>query len=381
MVAVHLQMASVALVAALVLGAPAANAQQQYILTDEDRWATDKALDPATPEGQLNEARKALAMNEPERAETLANTWIERNPRNPFLPEAYLIRGDAKAANGDEYKALFDYEFIARMFPGSEVFVTALQRELAIAKEYLAGLRRKQWGMRLWDAKDDAEEILIRIQERLPGSRLAEDAGMTLADYYFDKREMELAAEAYDLFLENYPRSALVDKARRRLIYSYLATFKGPEFSAKGLYEARERLQQLRASLPAEAERMGAGALLTRIDESDAQKMLTIANYYIATGEPISAEFTIRRLVKRYPRSVATAEALRVVPGLLVQLPERVRTSTPDYAAMAAALLDDTDRTQPQQIVPGGAAPGRAPETAPSPSAAEPPSTRSESEP
>jgi outer membrane assembly lipoprotein YfiO len=244
---------------------------------------------------------------------------------------------------------LFDYEYIARMFPGSEVFVLALQRELAIATEYIGGKRRKQWGLRLWDATADAEEILIRVQERLPGSRLAEEAGITLADYYFEKREMELAGEAYDLFIQNYPRSALVDKARRRLIYSYLATFKGPEFSAKGLYEARARLHLLRASMPAEAERMGAGALLTRIDESDAQKMLAIANYYISTGEWISAEFTIRRLVKRYPRSGATAEALRVVPGVLEKLPQRLRNSTPDYAAMAAALLDDAGRTQPEK--------------------------------
>jgi outer membrane protein assembly factor BamD (BamD/ComL family) len=326
----------------------AALAQQEYILTEEDRWATTQPVDPTTPAGQLNEARRALAMNEPQRAEMLASAWIERHERDPLLPEAYLIRGDAKAANGDEYKALFDYEYIARMFAGSDVFVAALQRELAIAKEYLAGKRRKNWGLRIWDAKADAEEILIRVQERLPGSRLAEDAGITLADYYFDKRDMELAAEAYDVFLENYPRSALVDKARRRLIYAQLATFKGPQFSAKGLYEARERLRQLRANLPAEAERMGAGALLTRIDESDAQKMLSIANYYIATGEPVSAEFTIRRLVNRYPRSVATAEALRIVPGVIERLPERVRRTTPDYAAMAAALLDDAGRTQPQ---------------------------------
>jgi outer membrane protein assembly factor BamD (BamD/ComL family) len=330
---------AVAVLAALSLPGRA-QAQQEYILSDEDKWSATTAPDPAAPEGQLSEARKALAMNETERAETLARTWIERYPRHALLPEAYLIRGDAKAADNDEYEALFDYEYVARMFPGSEAFVRALERELAIAKDYIAGKRRKQWGLRIWDASADGEEILIRVQERLPGSKLAEDAGMTLADYYFDRRQMDLAAEAYDLFIENYPRSALIDKARRRLIYAHLATFKGPAFGATGLYEARERLRQLRALQPAEAERMGAEALLTRIDESDAQKMLTIATYYMATGEMVSAEFTIRRLVKRYPRSVATAEALRIVPEILERLPDRVREAAPDYTTMAAAMLD-----------------------------------------
>ena len=110
---------------------------------------------------------------------------------------------------------------------------------------------------------------------------------------------------------------------------------------------------------------MGAGALLTRIDESDAQKMLAIANYYISTGEWISAEFTIRRLVKRYPRSVASAEALRVIPGVLAKLPQSVLKNTPDYSAMAGALLDDPQRTQPQAPQRPSTAPATLPQPQP----------------
>lgn len=332
-----------------------AEAQQTYILTDEDTWKPERAVDPTSPEGQLSEARRTLAAGDPERAEVLATQWIDRYPRHPLLPDAYLLRGDAKAAAGDEYKALFDYEYICRVFPGSETFVLACQRELEIAEQYANGRKRKQWGIRMASADEDAEELLIRIQERLPGSRLGEQAGMVLADYYFNKRQMGLAAEAYDLFILNYPQSALVDKARRRLIYSYLATFKGPEFSASGLYEARDRLKQLQVMQPADAQRMGADALLTRIDESDAAKMLSIAQYYFRTGEPISSEYTIRRLVKRYPRTSAAAEALRFVPQVIAQLPERMKASLPDYQAMAVKLQDHTDAKPPAPIPPSPA--------------------------
>jgi len=338
-----------------ILASPAP-AQQSYILDKTDEWKPEKAIDPASPEGQLAEAKKALAAGDPERAETMATQWIERNERHPLIAEAYLLRGDAKAAGGDEYKALFDYEYVARMYPGSETFVTACQRELAIAKQYAAGRKRKQWGLRWSDASADAEELLIRIQERLPGSRVAEEAGIELADYYFNRRQMALAAEAYELFIENYPRSTLIDKARRRLIYSHLATFKGPEFGAQGLYEAKARLEQLEVQKPAEAQRMGADALLTRIDESDAQKLLSIAQYYMRTGEPISAEFTIRRLVKRYPRTSATAEALRFVPQVLERLPESVRKAAPDYKLIAAGLLD-----QPAASAPAASQPAEPP--------------------
>ncbi len=340
-----------AVCAAMSIGAPA-SAQQTYILDREDTWKPEAEIDPESPEGRLAEAKRTLAAGDAERALTLASQWIERYPRHALAPEAFLIRGDAKAAAGDEYKALFDYEYIARMYPGSEAFITACQRELAIAREYVNGRKRKQWGLRLSNASNDGEELLIRIQERLPGSRLAEEAGIELADYYFNKRKMALATVAYDLFIQNYPRSPLIDKARRRLIYSHLATFKGPEFGAQGLYEARERLRQLQIQQPAEAQRMGADALLTRVDESDAQKMLTIAQHYFRTGEPISAEFTIRRLIKRYPHTAAAADALRFVPQVLDRLPERVRDAAPDYDTIAAGLLDRTATAAPQPAPP-----------------------------
>ena len=337
---IHLRLQRLAL-SVVVAGACAgtAPAQQEFTLSDEDSWKQTSHIDPATPEGQLLEARKALAAGDFVRAEQLASQWIERFERHPQLAEAYLIRADARLGNNDEYNALFDYEYIARVFPGSEIFVTALERELDIAKMYAGGKLRKLWMFRVINAESEAEELFIRVQERMPGSRLAEDAGMCLADFYFDRRKMSLAVDAYSLFIENYPRSEQLPKARRRLVYSHLASFKGPEFDPVGLYEARSRLRSLKTFQPLEAEQIGASGLITRIDESDAMKMLETARWYWRVNNPIAAELTIRRLVKRYQRSVASADALRLVPEILPHLPQHVLDRAPDYAALRAGVL------------------------------------------
>jgi outer membrane protein assembly factor BamD (BamD/ComL family) len=316
----------------------AAWGQETYKLSDEETWQKTSNLDPASPEGQLQEARRALAEKQFSRAENLATRWIEQHEQHPLLPEAYLVRGDALRADGDEYKALFDYELVARTYTGSEAFITACRRELDIAEQYSRGLYRKLWGMRILPADDEAEEIYIRVQERMPGSRLGEEAGMELGDFYFERRKMTLAADAYALFIENYPKSTQLEKAQRRVIYANLASFKGPEFDPRGLYEARSRLEQLRIVRPVLAEKMGADALLIRIDESDAAKMLSTARWYMHVDDPIAAEFTIRRLVKKYPRSVATADALRLIPEILPQLPKRVLAQAPDYQSMHSAV-------------------------------------------
>ena len=199
-------------------------------------------------------------------------------------------------------------------------------------------------------ATDEAQELLIRIQERLPGSRLAEQAGMALADFYFRVRDLRMAAEAYDLFLENYPRSKDVNKARLRLIYSYLADYRGPRYDSTGLQEARLRLEDLRANEPGLAQRIGAESLLVRIYESDASKLLTTARYYLSIDDPISAEYTLRALVKKYPNSIASLEALREIPEILAQMPETVVKMGPDYRSLREEKLgipwdQDTDLT------------------------------------
>jgi outer membrane protein assembly factor BamD (BamD/ComL family) len=314
-------------------------AQNRYILSEDDTWAAEETLDSASPEGQLARARRTLAQGDFVRAQELATNWIDRHENHPLLPEAYLIRADALVGQKDEYKALYDYEYVIRGYPGTEAFVIANQRELEIAKKYAAGMRRKLWGIRFIDARDDAQELLIRIQERLPGSQLAEQAGMELADYYFKRREMALAAEAYLLFTQNYPKSTQISKARRRVIYSYLAAFKGPQFDISGLIEAKAKLQELQVVEPATAEQVGAEALLIHIDEADAEKMFTTAKWYAGIGDYLSAEFQIRRLVKKHPRSAATVDALRLIPSILPRLPEGVRRTLPNYDAMRAALF------------------------------------------
>ena len=321
--------------------AAVAPAQEKFTLSENDEWVQKDKLDPSTPEGRLAEIRRSLANGETNRAVSLIAQWLVQFEGHSLTAEAYLLRGDSYRARRDYYKALFDYEYIARVYPASEIFVKALERELEIAKLYAGGLKRKMWGMRIVDASEEAQELLIRVQERMPGSRLAESAGIALGDYYFSRRQMTLAVDAYSLFIENYPRSEHVGKARRRLIFSYLASFKGPEFDAAGLYEARELLWDLQAMEPAAAEQSGADALLVRIDESDAQKMLVTARWYWKTNNAIAAEFTIRKLVKKYPRSVATAEALRLIPDILQRIPDNILVEAPDYQALRGALLGE----------------------------------------
>lgn len=279
-------------------------------------WQPVATPAPGTDEAVIAEARKLLAENNPDRAYTVINDWIDAKERSgsPLLPAAYLARGDALTAGGDEFDALYDYETLIKQFAGSPEYITAVERELEIGVKYVNGLDRKFWGIRFVDATDLGEELLIRVQERLPGSRLAERAGIELADHYYRTRDLELANEAYDLFLQNYPNSAYRMKAMQRRIYSALARFKGPRYDGTPLQNAQVLIKRFMSLYPAEAQQAGLDeALLTRIDESAGQQLLTTAKWYIGTGDLVSARYTLRELLKKHPFTGAADEAVRIV--------------------------------------------------------------------
>ncbi len=327
----------------LCLGGEGVQAQESYELDAHDEWTLERKPEPGSLAGQLGQIRKLLAEGRADRALNLSERWIERNPNSQMLDEAMMIKADALVALNDEYEALYEYEYIVRRWPSSPVFAQACAREFEIAVEYAHGRLRKLWGIRFVNAEDEAEELFIRIQERMPGSQLAEMSGIELGDLYFRQRRMNLAADMYAIFIKKYPNSPYLDTARRRLIYTNLATFKGPEFDVVGLIEAKIELKQLIASQPAEAERLGASALLTRIEESEAEKLLVTAEWYLHVADPIAAELLIRRLVERYPETGSCIRALELIPSILPRLPEHVLEKTPNYALLRHAILGVQD--------------------------------------
>jgi outer membrane protein assembly factor BamD (BamD/ComL family) len=360
--------------AVLAAAGAAAHAQDASVPRMDRYELTDRGLQkiaepPAnSPEARLLAIRKAIAQERAGEAVDLATQWIEQHPNHPMLPEAYLLRGDAHTANDDFYKSLFDYEYVLRAYPASTQYETALERELAVAEAFARGVKRRVWGMKWLPAESEAEELFIRIQERAPGSKVAERAGLELAEYYYRRSEMQLAAQAYGLFLANYPNSQWKQHVMQRQITANLATFKGPAFDATGLIEAKTRLADYKSQFPAAAEQLGAQAMLTRVDESLALRSLQVAQWYDRTGNKASARFMYQRVLKDHAGSVAAKDALRRLQELdpTAYPPAPV----PPAPAPAAAAPAAAPAVEPAKAEP--AAPAAPPRPAPNPPVTEP---------
>lgn len=329
---------------------PALAQSPVFRLDDSGQWIETEAPEPGSDEALIAEARRHLAEDRPREARALLNPWIKDHERrgHELLPQAYLLRADAIAATGNEYRALYDYERVIRLFPASPEYVTAVERELAIGIRYVHGYRRKFLGIRWMDATSVGEELLIRVQERLPGSRLAERAGIELADYYYRIRDMRGAAEAYDIFLLNYPDSEHRIRAMQRRVYASIARFKGPRYNGAPLLDAKVLIQRFSTMYPAEAEQAGLDeTLLTRLDESAGAEMLETARWYLRRGDAVSARYTMQRLVREHPRTAAANAAVRIMTdrGWLPEAREPVAPREEPTDPATNARDDQQERT------------------------------------
>ncbi|MBX3406945.1 MAG: outer membrane protein assembly factor BamD [Phycisphaeraceae bacterium] len=298
--------------ASLLCGSAALAQSTELRLDASGTWEQTDAPIPGTPEAVLAEARRALANDRPGAAKLALDPWIKANERagSPLLAEAILLRGDAYTALGDEYEALYDYERVIREFPATESYTLAVERELNIGVKYVNGMRRRFFGVRILDAEDIGEELLIRVQERLPGSRVAERAGIELADHYFRARKLELASDAYDLFVQLYPRSQYVPKAMERRIYATIAAYKGPRYDPAPLLDAQVLVRRFAAFYPAQAQQAGLDdALVARLDDSAAQELIESARWYLSRNDEVSARYILKRLLRAHPRSGAAQTA------------------------------------------------------------------------
>ncbi|MFG0252782.1 MAG: outer membrane protein assembly factor BamD, partial [Phycisphaerales bacterium JB038] len=299
---------------ALLLAAPLG--ADDFVVDEEGAIVRTAEPEAGSAAAWIAEIRRLLAEEKNAAAEYEARKFIKQyeKTREPRLAEAILLHGDANVARGRYYAALFDYERIAKEFNASEQFVPALEREYEIALLFANGLKRRYLGFRVFSAEDEAAELLIRIQERLPSSQLAERAGIALADYYYRKRMMRLAIDAYDLFLRNYPKSRERAKAMQRKIYSHIATFKGPQFDASGLENARLEILDFKRAFPVEAREAGIDdSLVGWVNDSAADKLLETADWYLRQQDITSARYTLKRLLKRHPNTTAGRQALQLM--------------------------------------------------------------------
>ena len=307
--------------------APAVVAQQeqyrerQVLDPESDEWVEEPLADRSEPADDLDQARHYLAAGNYRKAQRLLKKWTEENPEHERYYEGLYLLGEAEFEREHFYQAYEAYEVVADA-TGGELFYQSLRREMDVARAFLSGEKRIVWKILYLPAYDDGIEILDRIWERVPGTRLGELALKLKADYFFAVGDVDLAQDEYVNLTREYPNGRYVQLAMLRGAEAAAAAFPGIKFDDRALLDAQVRYQQLRSTFPPYAERERVADRLEGIRQQRAEKDLDTARWYERTKQAGAAEYYYRLVLKDWPDTLAGGEAQRALRGMGVELTE-----------------------------------------------------------
>ncbi len=272
---------------------------------------TEQAVDPA-----LLRIEQLIRDRKYTQAEKSAIAWLKRSKDSPLRDRALYLVAEALYQYGDRIRSFFYLDELLDEYPESPLYYQALEKQFQIADAYLNGYKIRFMKIPMFDAKEEAVEMLYRIQQRSPGSPLAEKALLRTADSYYADTDYDLAVDAYGAYIKSYPRSPFVPRAKLRRAYANLAQFRGLRFDATPVIDAKAQLQDVVQAYPELAVEENIPAILGRIDTTFARKLYVTADFYRRTHEPRAASYTYEYLIKNYPETPEAAKAQQALSKL-----------------------------------------------------------------
>jgi len=306
----------ITVVALLAAGfvAPAAG-QDKHELVD-GKWVKVQAPQPGTPAGEVAAVRRLIDEGRNRKAVGRVEDLVEKWPVDEAAEEAMFLAGQAEINRGRLFQAYEWFEKHLSQFPAGQFSERALRREFAVAERFLAGEKRIVMGFLYLPAEDDGLEILARIAEHAPGSKLAEEAVLRIADHHYAKGQYAEAVESYDQFVQLFGKTAKAPYARLQAARAMYASYRGEKFDETPLLEAEQRFAVFARLHPDEAKKANVQGTLQNIRSQRVGRLFKTAAFYERVGKNKPAVFYYRQIASQYPDTAWAANAGKALARL-----------------------------------------------------------------
>lgn len=215
--------------------------------------------------------------------------------------------------DGDYYGAAADFEGLLYAFPNSSYASQAKEMLFESCFQLMkAGHPVEVLGLEipLIKSREKGLKMLRAALARYPSESFTPDFYMKLAEYFEEEREWDQAALEYGTIADLYPGQSYAARAVMGLARSSERQFKGTEYDAEPLMEAKRQYERVKfdyanhTHIADEAE-----AKLVQIDEVLAKKDYEVAEFYLERDLVGSARFMFEEVVTRFPKTDVARKA------------------------------------------------------------------------
>ena len=266
----------------------------------DGQWVQTAAKDFTTPEGMLAWIRQYADRNQNARVVSTAKRFQKDFPGDSRQEEAMLLAGEAELRRERFWQAYQWFEKQLDAYATGEFSARALLREVEVGEAFLAGRWRLVWGFLPLPARTEGIDILMKVVDRAPGSAIGEKSMMTVAEYYFNRRDYREATQAYDRYLELFKASPRTAYVMYRSALATLGVFRDTLRDETPLIDSEQRFLTFARRFPRDAQAATVNKILVMIHDLRGQKTFETGEYYRRMNRAEAAALYYDRTVEGF---------------------------------------------------------------------------------
>jgi outer membrane protein assembly factor BamD len=243
---------------------------------EEGKWTKARAKD------QLDVAQTAFDQKDYSLALKAARRVVRVWPFSDYAPQAQYLAGRCLEAEGDDEKAFNEYQKILEKNPKFTNYDEILQRQYAIANQFLAGKWFKLWGyIPFFSSMEKTADMYAKIVKNGPYSEVAPQAQLKIGAAQEKKKEYPLAVKAYETAADRYAdREAIASEALFRAGLAYNKQAQTAEYDQTTAGQAIATFSDFMSTYPNDARVAESQKIIGSLRTEQARGNYEIARYY-----------------------------------------------------------------------------------------------------
>lgn len=246
--------------------------------------------------------QKAKAQDDAGRDKAAIRNYDRTATRYPFAPSAAQARfrqAELLEQRGDVVKAFEAYQQYIERFSGAGLYAQALSKQAAIAQSAADGEVRSGFlGLRSRLPLDRTAKMLEQVRDNAPQSNTAAKAQFTVGQLYESREKPAEAIAAYRRLVRDQPDAPEAPESLFRVGEILLAQADSGNRNQATLDLAREAFNDYVIQYPGHAKTGQARQRLDQIRDRNLQRTFDTAAFYERTGQPEAAKVYYREVVK-----------------------------------------------------------------------------------
>ena len=266
------------------------------------KWINPKNAPKPTPKEQFEYALTLFDAKDYEEARRQFIILLRSYPKSLEASEGQYYLGRILEEQGNLYEAYLAYQKVIEKYPFSERIQEIIERECKIGEAFLAGEKRKVFGVPL-PVDNPAIEIFTQVIENSTYGPEAPKAQYKLGLVLKGLMRYYEAEEAFNKVISNYPASEWVEAAKYQIAVCRAAISRGPAYDQGAAKEAQDKFEEFVREHPDAVLSEKAEKNIEELKEKEAEGNFNIARFYEKQKQYEAARVYYHEILNKYSDS------------------------------------------------------------------------------